>query len=137
MTDSSKRPIKTFRDLLAWQQSRALAKAIYLECQSLPAKELHTSYSQMRRSSESVPNNISEGFGTGTRPGFLKHLRIARGSLCEIDSQREFSVELGIMQPIDGTAELMDHARRLLQALITSLEPSSRPGPGAARRMKQ
>jgi four helix bundle protein len=132
----TKKPIKTFRDLQAWQEAKSLAVAIYHECQSLPPKELHTSYSQMRRSSESVAHNIAEGFGTGTRPGFLRHLRIARGSLCEIASQREFSVDLGIMGPMDGTAEQLDRTHRVLQALITSLETSQRPGPAGPTRGK-
>lgn len=141
MSTVAKKPIKTFRDLQAWQEGKALAKLIYLECQTLPAKELYASYAQMRRSSESVAHNIAEGFGTGTRPGFLRHLRIARGSLCEIESQRELSIEFGIMEPCDGAAEVIDRAHRVLQALITSLETSTRPGPagpvrGRASRMQ-
>lgn len=137
MTTTTRSSIRTFRDLHAWQMAKSLAVAIYHECQSLPSKELHTSYSQMRRSSESVPHNIAEGFGTGTRPGFLRYLRIARASLCEIESQREFSVDLGIMKPLPDTADQLARAQRVLQALITSLERSQRPGPSPSTNVRK
>ncbi len=125
----SGKPIQSFRDLIAWQRARQLAVEVYHECQTIPKRELFTTVMQLRRSSESVSSNIAEGFGLGARPGFLRHLRIARGSLCEAESQREIAIELGLLTPRDGVAELIAETGRLLQGLITSLERSQAPGP--------
>lgn len=133
-TRSANSTIKTFRDLRVWQSAKSMAKAVYHECQSIPAKELRATYDQIRRSSESVPHNIAEGFGNGTRPVFLKHLRIARGSLCELESQRDIAVELGILKSHPETNEEIDRTCRQLQALITSLERSRAKVPNSKLR---
>lgn len=121
--------IKSFRDLQAWQSAKRLAVAVYHELRTVPRRELFTTVVQMRRSSESVPNNIAEGYGLGTRPGFLKHLRIARGSLCELDTQREIAFELGLMTRAQEADALLGQTARLLQGLINSLERSKSAPP--------
>ena len=126
-----RRPINSFRDLLAWQSSKRLAILVYHECRTVPRVELFTTVAQLRRSSESVPNNTAEGYGMGTRPGFLRHLRIARGSLCELDTQREIAIELGLLRPLEETAPAVAETGRLLQGLINSLQRSTHSGPGA------
>lgn len=125
--------IRTFRDLRAWQHAKQLAIEVFHECRTVPKSEVFTVVLQIRRSSESVPNNIAEGFGLGSRPGFLRHLRIARGSLCELDTQREIAIELGLLKPRKGVTELLAETHRLTQALIKSLERSKRPGPEERR----
>jgi len=66
--------------------------------------------------------NIAEGFGTGTRPGFLRHLRIARGSLFEADAALEEIGDLGLAEVDPELIELVRECDRVLQGLIRSLE---------------
>jgi four helix bundle protein len=53
--------INSYRDLLVWQKSMALAKQVYSLTRSFPDDERFGLISQMRRAAVSVPSNIAEG----------------------------------------------------------------------------
>ena len=126
-------PIKSFRDLVAWQEAHALAHLAYDVADGLPEYEQHAPASQVRRAATSVHGNIAEGFCTGTRPKFLNHLRMARGSLTELESCLQFVSDRRSAPIPDNLDEQRVQAGRVLQALITSLERSQRPGPGGKK----
>jgi four helix bundle protein len=88
-----------------------------------PRDERFELTSQLRRAADSVALNIAEGFGVGTRQGTLRHLRIARGSLCETDSAIELAVDRGHDPPASELLDLVRETDRVLQALIRSMEP--------------
>ena len=116
-------PIRTHRDLIVWQQSYALGKTIHVLSKGFPTDERFGLTSQMRRSATSVPCNIAEGFGRGTTDAYLHHLRIARGSLFELDTQIQYAADFGYL-PSDRHPALREdwsEVDRLLQALIRSL----------------
>lgn len=120
--------IRSFRDLVAWQLAHALAVDAYRLVAGWPKADQFTIGAQIRRASGSVADNIAEGFGMGSRPAFLKHLRIARGSLCEFESQAERGVAVNCIPAAVPLLDRIEECRRVLQALITSLENStSRP----------
>jgi four helix bundle protein len=85
----------SFRDLLVWQNAKTLAVGIYQATERFPKNELFGLTNQMRRAAVSVPSNIAEGQGRGTKPDFTKFLCIARGSLLELETQIDIAVELG------------------------------------------
>jgi len=76
-----------FKGLLVWQQSMDLVETVYAICRKLPKEELFGLSNQLRRAVVSVPSNIAEGSGRGSRKEFIQHLRIAYGSLCEVETQ--------------------------------------------------
>lgn len=128
----SPRPIRTFRDLIVWQRSMELAQAVYRHTGALPETERFGLTSQMRRAACSVPSNIAEGYGRGTTPDYLRHCRIARGSMAELQTQIELAVGLGFLQIPDSALELLSETDRLLQGLIRSLRAKieeTRPPP--------
>jgi len=84
--------IKSYRDLKIWQRGILLSKQVYELTMSFPKEEVYGT-SQMRRCSVSVPSNIAEGFGRSTL-SFLNFLKIARGSLYELDTQLVLTKEL-------------------------------------------
>ena len=47
--------------------------------------------SQVRRAAVSIPSNIAEGWGYGKTGKYVHHLRIARGSECELRTQLELA----------------------------------------------
>ena len=78
--------INSYRDLVVWQLSIELAEAAYALTSAFPRDELYGMTSQVRRSATSVAANIAEGYGRQTRPAFVSHLRIAQGSLKELET---------------------------------------------------
>ncbi len=114
--------VRTFRDLIAWQKGMALAKLIYVWTNGLPAEEQFGLTSQMRRCAVSIPSNIAEGHARQSRPDYLKHLRFARGSLAELETQFELVVELNLLVADPALREHLRETDRVLQGLIRSLE---------------
>ncbi|GAB4453652.1 MAG: hypothetical protein OHK0041_17650 [Anaerolineales bacterium] len=51
--------MKDFRQLKVWEKSHQLALAVYKATKDFPKEELYGLTSQIRRSSMSIPTNIS------------------------------------------------------------------------------
>ena len=117
--------IQSYRDLVAWQKAFKLGLMIYRLTKQFPDEERWGLISQLRRASVSVPSNIAEGYGRQSRNEYVRFLRIARGSLYEIDTQLLFAVELQYVaqEMYDQTKSLLDECSRVLGGLIRSLSP--------------
>ncbi len=116
-------PLKSYRELTVWRDGIALVKACYLVTQSFPKDELFGLTSQIRRSAVSVPANVAEGYGRGTRKDYLRHLMIAQGSLKELETHLIIAAEVG-HTPQAGVDQVLgqcDQLGRALGALIRSL----------------
>ncbi len=114
--------VKTFRDLIAWQKGMALTVALYRITTQMPPSEQYGLTAQMRRAAVSIPSNIAEGFGRQKRPDLLRFLRIARGSLMELQTQMILTQQLGFIEIPPPLANLERETDRVLQGLIRSLE---------------
>jgi four helix bundle protein len=116
--------IKSFRDLIAWRLAYDLGLNLIPRLASFPSDERFGLALQIRRSAVSVPSNIAEGFGRGSRSDYLRFLYIARGSLYELHTQMSFAFDLGYL-PASCRVELeslRDECERVLWGLIRSLE---------------
>jgi len=113
--------VKTFRDLIAWQKAMNLAVAVYEETDAMPDGERYGLTRQLRRAAVSVPSNIAEGFGRRSTIDLLKFLRIARGSLNELDTQFELVDRLGMLTCNERITAMVNETDRVLQGLINSL----------------
>ncbi len=120
-------PARNYRDLIVWQEGIALATAVYKLTQQLPRVEMHTLSDQMRRATVSVPSNIAEGQARKSPGDFGRFLRIALGSLAEMDTQLVLARELNYVTNEDTTSidEQIIVLRKKLYALLNSL-PASR-----------
>jgi four helix bundle protein len=109
-----------YRDLEAWRVSRALANATYRLTEAFPATERYGLAAQMRRAGVSIMSNIAEGAGRGSDAQFVQLVRIARGSLRELESQRLLAEDLGLVgQPaLKEIDDLLLQQGRLLHALL-------------------
>lgn len=114
--------VRTFRDLIAYQRARELAKLVRAHTRAFPREERYELTAQINRAVHSVPLNIAEGFGVGTNPGMLRYLRIARGSLFETDAGLEGAGDIGLPPPSMQIVELIAETDRVLQGLIRSME---------------
>ncbi len=91
-----------YRELEVWQRSMQLARTVYRVTQAFPREEVFGLTSQLRRTAVSVPSNIAEGQGRLTDKVFLHYLSQARGSLYEMETQIQLSVDLQFISAIDG-----------------------------------
>lgn len=71
---------KSFTEMPVWQKGHELAVQIFHLTVNLPRSEDYGLTSQIRRSSNSVPTNIAEGFGRKTKNDKSNFHVIARGS---------------------------------------------------------
>lgn len=116
----------SYRDLLVWQQAMDLASATYAATKAWPKEELFGLTSQVRRSAISVPSNIAEGYGREVRGSYQQFLRVAQGSLKELETQLLLAERVGIaptstIQPLLESAESVG---KLLRLLIRKLSAS-------------
>lgn len=74
---------KNFQEIPVWQESHKLALEIYRITKRFPKEEVYGLTGQLRRSSSSIPANITEGFYRNTRKELLQFLYNARGSAGE------------------------------------------------------
>lgn len=114
-----------YRDLLVWQRAMDLAEATYLLTTQFPRDEQFGLTAQARRAAVSVAANIAEGYGRGTRPAYTSFVRIAQGSLKELETHLILAERIGACPP--GSAEPLlaeaDELGRMLWTLLTKLSP--------------
>jgi four helix bundle protein len=121
--------VKSYEDLLAWQEAVQLANIVYRATKGFPPEERYGLTNQMRRAAVSVPSNIAEGQARATRGEFLNFLGIARGSLAELDTQTILARQLGML-PEKQTEEVRQQivkVGKLLNGLRRSLATSHQP----------
>ncbi len=120
-----KEPIKSYRDLEAWQVGMRLAEACYKLTEGFPARELYGLSTQIRRAAVSIPSNTAEGHNR-PRQAYLNHLSIALGSRAELETQVELAIRLGLTTPEAArpVQELAEQVGRLLHGLVRSLNRS-------------
>ena len=85
---------RTYRELLVWQKTKALAVHVYRSTEQFPRSETYGLTSQLRRAAVSVPSNIAEGQGRLTAGEFSHFFGQARGSLLEMETQLDIALDL-------------------------------------------
>jgi four helix bundle protein len=88
------------RKLRVWRHAGDVIDLVYRLTRSLPSEELFVATAQMRRAARSVQNNIAEGNARYGKREMRQFLRIAVGSLAEIDSM---VAKLDDLYELDGT----------------------------------
>ena len=87
--------LKSYRELLVWQRAVELTLLVYRLSEGFPTRETYGLAAQIRRAGVSVPSNIAEGYGRGSRKEYIQFLCIAQGSLKELETQVIISERLG------------------------------------------
>lgn len=119
--------ITSHRDLRFWQEAISLVEECYRLATAFPKDELFGLSSQLKRAAVSVPANISEGFGRGSTGSDIQLLKIARGSLCEIETHLVLVIRLRLVEKpaVDKAMATRDRVAKLLHSLIISLDRRS------------
>ncbi len=119
--------ITSFRDLIVWQKSMALAERCYRISKRLRRDDQFVLGSELRRTCVSVPSNIAEGFGRHFTSAYINHLWIAKGSNNELQTQLELAGRVTAIGPSDVEVLIADaeEVGRMIRGLIASLERAS------------
>jgi four helix bundle protein len=107
----------------------ALAEAAYRLVAKLPRIGANGLADQMWRSAISVPANIAEGYGRGSARAYAQFLKIARGSLNELETEillarRIYLLDVNQTEPLISSIERVS---KMLNALIKSLRGRALP----------
>jgi four helix bundle protein len=115
-------PASSFKDLIVWQKSHALALKVYRVSSRYPKTELYGLVSQMRRAAVSVPANIAEGLKRASRLDKARFLNVAQGSLEELRyflllaADLEYEGDPAMPADLDEVARLLNSYRSRILA---------------------
>lgn len=116
--------LNSHKDLIVWQKSIDLTVLIYKLTEKFPKEELYGLVMQMRRSAVSVASNIAEGRSRKTRKDFIQFLRIAYGSVAELETQLIIAQKLEKTKDLNYSKvnELLLEVSKMLNAMISKLD---------------
>jgi four helix bundle protein len=102
----------------------ALAVSCYRLTGQYPRDELFGLTSQIRRAAGSGSANIAEAHGRENTGNFVQHLRVAQGSLKELETHLILSERVGILAVVDLQTVLAqcESLGKMVRALIRSLQ---------------
>src|SRR5262245_14547439 len=101
-----------------------IAESCYRITSQFPREEVYGLTAQIRRAASSIPANVAEGVGRENTGSFIQHLRIAQGSLKELETHLILARRVGVLEennlnPLLGTCQELG---KMLRALIRSLQ---------------
>jgi four helix bundle protein len=119
--------ISSYRDLTVWRAAVELAVACYDLTGTFPNREIYGMTSQIRRASASIAANIAEGHGRESTVSFIQFLRIAQGSLKELETHLIVSSRVGLLGEEDAKRLLgqSDEIGKMMRSMIRSLQQGS------------
>jgi four helix bundle protein len=111
-----------YRQLSVWKQAHRFALSVYQKTVGFPDRERYGLTAQLRRAAISVISNIAEGSGRQGDREHVRFLRIARGSVGELECQLLLARDVGYLEA--SAWELLDKdcqdLSRMLNGLIRS-----------------
>lgn len=120
--------ITKYEDIGAWQEGRALVKAVYAATAKKPFASDYGLKDQIQRAAISICSNIAEGFERRGNREFVKFLWIAKGSSAEVSSQLYNALDLGYVGK-DEFESLLGSSKKIcamLYCLIKSIKDVDR-----------
>ncbi|TIV71553.1 MAG: four helix bundle protein [Mesorhizobium sp.] len=116
--------MNSYRDLIVWKAALGLAVDCYSATKGFPNNEAYGMTSQIRRSAASIAANIAEGHGRENTGAFIQFLRVAQGSLKELETHLILCGEVGLMVEAEVVKLLSqaDEIGKMLRSMIRSLQ---------------
>ncbi len=102
-----------------------IAVACYNLTKAFPSTEAYGMTTQIRRASVSIAANIAEGYGRETTGSYVQFLRVAQGSLKELETHLILSERVGLIADHDASGLLTEAEKlgKMLNSLIRKLQP--------------
>jgi four helix bundle protein len=112
--------IRSFTDLVSWQEGHKLVIEIYRDTESFPKSEIFGLTNQMRRCVISITSNIAEGFGRQSYKEKVQFYSISKGSNLELQNQLLAARDIGFRskEKFQKLAEQTVVVAKLLTGLI-------------------
>ena len=119
-------PIRSYKDLIAWQKAYALGIALYHFTARFPEHERFGLTASIRRSAILLARQIAEGYGKQNTAMYVQSLRMARGTTYDLDTQIAFASGLTYASEDECTPiqEKIEECGKVLSGLIRSIESS-------------
>lgn len=108
-----------YRQLSVWKRAHTFALAVYRTTKRFPNEERYGMSVQVRRAALSIVSNIAEGSGRQGDREHVRFLRIARGSVSEVECQLLLCRDLGYLEP--NAWAVLDEQCQSLARMITGL----------------
>ena len=117
-------PFQSYQDLEVWQRGMSLAEQVYRLTGAFPKEEAFGLTSQIRRAACSIPANIAEGWGRQGNREFQQFLRVAQGSLRELETHLLLSqrVEICTADQVEPLLQEITILSKQILALNRSLQ---------------
>jgi four helix bundle protein len=131
-----------FKKLLVWQQARKLTKGVFKAAEKFEGVSGDILQRQTCRAVLSIPANIAEGSAKSGDREFARFLKMARGSLAELESHLIIAGDIGVLSEKDQSPLLqkIEEVFRLLnpflERVILSADLSDRSKRGGRRKTK-
>ncbi len=115
--------MRDFKELKVWQKAHRFVLDVYRQSKSFPPDERFGLTAHLRKSSTSIPSNISEGCGREGEKELAHFFSIAAGSASESEYQLLLARDLGYLHHdahprLDGQ---VTEVRRMLHSFIRKL----------------
>ena len=108
-----------FKKLKVWQKAHLLALSVYRATAPFPREEQYGLTAQLRRAAVSVPANIAEGCGRRGDGELARFLRIAVGSVTELEYHCLLAKDLGLLER--WAADRLINEARAIQKMLSGL----------------
>jgi four helix bundle protein len=101
-----------------------IAEQVYRLTGRFPKDEIYGMTSQIRRAAVSIAANVAEGHGREHRGSFVQFLRIAQGSLKELETHLLLALRVNLAPPdvVEPILAQCDELGRMLRSLIRSVQ---------------
>ncbi len=119
--------IQSYKDLLIWKKGIDIVVLVYQLISDLPKDEIYALSSQIKRSAVSIPSNIAEGYGRHSTQSYIQFIKIARGSLFELETQLLIAEKLNFIKSVDLYSDIMKQITEesnMINSFINKLESS-------------
>jgi len=104
--------MKTHRDLDVYKEMISLTCKSYQITSEFPKQEMFGLTSQLRRAGVSVAANLSEGVARGSLKEYFRFLRIAFGSLSEVETLILIAARIGYLSE-DAVKPLFEQIKKI------------------------
>jgi four helix bundle protein len=119
---------ESYRDLIVWQRACEVVRHVFHVCGQLPREQRYVLTNQVQRAAISIPANIAEGWGRGSRRELHQFVTVARGSLYELECFLDLTEQLGFTTPqlLSDSRAKMTETGKMLSALRSALRAKPR-----------